>query len=51
MCCSPWGQKDLDMTERLNDNNMHYLFFGHTMHHVGSSSLTRHGTQASCTGT
>ena len=37
---------------RLNANNMHYLlFFGHTMHHVGSSSLTRHGTQASCVGT
>ena len=28
-----------------------YLSFGHTMHHVGSSSLTRHGTQASCVGT
>ena len=20
-CCSPWGQKDLDSTEQLNDNN------------------------------
>ena len=21
-CCSPWGLKELDMTERLNDNNV-----------------------------
>ena len=21
MCCSPWGHKELDMTERLNNNN------------------------------
>ena len=20
-CCSPWGYKELDMTEQLNDNN------------------------------
>ena len=20
-CCSPWGRKELDTTERLNDNN------------------------------
>ena len=20
-CCSPWGHKELDMTERLNNNN------------------------------
>ena len=20
-CCSPWGRKELDMTERLNNNN------------------------------
>ena len=20
-CCSPWGHKELDMTERLNSNN------------------------------
>ena len=20
VCCSPWGQKELDTTERLNDN-------------------------------
>ena len=21
VCCSPWGRKESDMTERLNDNN------------------------------
>ena len=21
MCCSPWGRKELDITERLNNNN------------------------------
>ena len=21
VCCSPWGQKESDMTEQLNDNN------------------------------
>ena len=21
VCCSPWGYKQLDMTEQLNDNN------------------------------
>ena len=20
-CCSPWGRKELDMTEQLNNNN------------------------------
>ena len=24
MCCSPWGHKELDMTERLNNNNQNY---------------------------
>ena len=24
-CCSPWGQKKLDTTEWLNNNNMHIL--------------------------
>ena len=23
VCCSPWGCKDLDMTERLNNNRPH----------------------------
>ena len=22
VCCSPWGLKELDMTERLNNNNI-----------------------------
>ena len=22
VCCSPWGHKELDMTERLNNNNI-----------------------------
>ena len=25
VCCSPWGYKELDMTERLSDNNHHQL--------------------------
>ena len=27
MCCSPWGHKELDTTERLN-NNSKVLFLG-----------------------
>ena len=23
-CCSPWGRKESDMTERLNNNNKKY---------------------------
>ena len=23
VCCSPWGHKESDMTERLNNNNIH----------------------------
>ena len=23
VCCSPWGHKESDMTERLNNNNNH----------------------------
>ena len=26
-CCSPWGRKESDMTERLNNNNMLCLCF------------------------
>ena len=22
VCCSPWGRKELDMTEQLNNNNL-----------------------------
>ena len=25
-CCSPWGLRELDMTERLNDNNNNKRF-------------------------
>ena len=27
-CCSPWGHKELDMTERVNDDNIHMLCAG-----------------------
>ena len=26
-CCSPWGRKDLDMTEQLNNDNNKYAYF------------------------
>ena len=25
VCCSPWGHKELDMAEQLNNNNIHLL--------------------------
>ena len=25
VCCSPWGRKELNMTERLNDNKEKYI--------------------------
>ena len=25
VCCSPWGRKEWDMTERLNNNNVEYF--------------------------
>ena len=25
-CCSPWGHKELDTTEQLNNNNEHLLY-------------------------
>ena len=28
MCCSPWGHKELDMTERLDNGNIHILCAG-----------------------
>ena len=28
MCCSPWGCKELDTTERLNNNN-HFIIYVH----------------------
>ena len=27
VCCSPWGRKELDMTEGLNNSNNNYEFF------------------------
>ena len=32
MCCSPWGHKELDMTERLNNNNKE--------HRLGKSQIS-----------
>ena len=29
-CCSPWGSKELDTTERLNSNNRHKYIYTHT---------------------
>ena len=26
-CCSPWGQKELDMIEQLNNNNILYVIY------------------------
>ena len=39
-CCSPWGRKKSDTTERLNDNNS---VPGSEIHSVGSDSLQHHG--------
>ena len=25
VCCSPWGHKELDMTEQLKDNNKRFI--------------------------
>ena len=30
VCCSPWGHKGSDTTERLNDNNNRYSSAGQT---------------------
>ena len=32
MCCSPWGRKQSDTTERLNNNNIEIQFAHHTIH-------------------
>ena len=26
-CCSPWGHKELNMTEQLNNNNKAFYYF------------------------
>ena len=28
-CCSPWGRKELDTTEQLNNNNNAYMQYVH----------------------
>ena len=42
-CCSPWGHKESDMTERLNNSSNNIkaqgcciFHFGHALHHAGS---------------
>ena len=37
-CCSPWGRKELDMSERLNNN--HHLCESPCLPHEGIKSLT-----------
>ena len=32
LCCSPWGQKELDTTERLSNNNIEVQFAHHTIY-------------------
>ena len=35
-CCSPWGQKELDMTERLNNNKSKLIIgiLSHTCYRI-----------------
>ena len=28
VCCNPWGHKESDMTQQLNNNNINYLVNG-----------------------
>ena len=54
-CCSPWGHKQSDATQQLNDGNTHlfiYLFGcpRPQLRHVESSSLTMDQSQAPCLG-
>ena len=32
VCCSPWGHKESDMTEHLNNNNKINVTFSHHTH-------------------
>ena len=45
MCYSPWGCKELDMTERLNNNNSvllgHLLLSSHPLSRVGTGPCFR----------
>ena len=33
VCCSPWGHKELDMTEQLNNNNITFLILNSVILH------------------
>ena len=39
-CCSPWGHKELDMTEWLNNKRMMTPNFGEVVEHLELSSFT-----------
>ena len=40
VCCSPWGCKLLDMTERLNNNNIYVCIYIHTTeYHLAIKSM------------
>ena len=39
-CCSPWGYKELDMTEQLNNNNVHQSIFTESL--LGVRQCSRH---------
>ena len=53
-CCSPWGHKELDMTQQLNNNNNNFPFNIteihmqcqqlHIMFKLRSAFLSRKGT-------
>ena len=44
MCCSPWGQKELDTTEELN--NMQSVLTTHTHTHTHTHTNTQRGSKA-----
>ena len=44
VCCSPWGPKELDMTERLNNNLWKYLGLSPASLLTGTSDMQFMGT-------
>ena len=36
-CCSPWGRKESDMTERLSNNNNLLLTYPYLKHYLNPS--------------